>query len=60
MTCSGAIDQDSLFYLQSRGIGETKAKHMLILAFLSEVFDEIENEKIKNIIINHLENYLNI
>ena len=57
---SGAIDQDSLFYLQSRGIGETQAKHMLILAFLSEVFDEIENEKIKNIITNHLENYLNI
>ena len=42
-TC-GAIDEDSLFYLKSRGIPKKEAQDMLVLAFLGEAIDEIEDE----------------
>ncbi len=57
---SGSIDWESLFYLQSRGIPEEKAKNMLVLAFLNEVFEEIEDEKIKKSIKNYMEKYLTL
>ena len=44
-TC-GAIDEDSLFYLASRGVSRTEAISMLILAFLDEAVQEIENDEL--------------
>jgi Fe-S cluster assembly protein SufD len=38
---SGQIDEDTLFYMRSRGISEHKAKELLTLSFLSEVLDKI-------------------
>jgi Fe-S cluster assembly protein SufD len=43
---SGAIDETALFYLQSRGVPEAVARHLLILAFLADAMAEIEDEAI--------------
>ena len=57
---SGPIDLSSLFYLRSRGISEDKAKSMLIFAFLNEVFDEIEDDDIREKIKSYVEKKLDI
>jgi len=44
-TC-GAIDEEALFYLKSRGIPRSEAQDMLTLAFLTAAIDEIENPDI--------------
>lgn len=44
---SGELDEDALFYLQSRGIQEAEARKILITAFLTDVIDEIETEAVK-------------
>tara|TARA_B100000963_G_scaffold351577_1_gene363332 strand:+ start:1911 stop:3152 length:1242 start_codon:yes stop_codon:yes gene_type:complete len=51
---SGSIDEDSIFYLRSRGINEADAKKMMIEGFLAEVINKIQNEKIKSIFFNKL------
>ncbi len=40
----GQIDADQLFYLQSRGISQGKAKTMIAQGFLSSVTDRIKKE----------------
>ncbi len=50
----GQLDTDSLFYLKSRGIGEDKARAILIHAFASDVVKGIKIESIKD----YLENIL--
>ena len=44
-TC-GAIDDESLFYLTSRGVSKKEAVGMLILAFLDEAVQEIEDKEV--------------
>ncbi|MDG2473872.1 MAG: SufD family Fe-S cluster assembly protein, partial [Paracoccaceae bacterium] len=44
-TC-GAIDEDSLFYLTSRGVPCKEAISMLILAFLDEAVQEVESDEL--------------
>lgn len=39
----GAIDEDAMFYLTSRGVPKAEAQDMLVLAFLGEAIDEINN-----------------
>ena len=55
---SGAIDEEALFYLRSRGLLETDAQDLLILAFLAEAIDEIESEGIAADILVRLEGWL--
>ena len=43
---SGAIDDEALFYLRSRGVPETEATSLLTLAFLAEALEEIEDESL--------------
>ena len=43
----GAIDENVLFYLRSRGIEEKEAISILIGAFLNELISNIENDEIK-------------
>jgi len=40
----GALDEEAMFYAQSRGMPEDEARAMLIEAFLGEVVDRIEHE----------------
>lgn len=45
---SGAIDEDALFYLRSRGVPAAAATDLLTLAFLAEAVEEIENEDLRD------------
>ena len=38
------INDDHLFYLMARGIGERKARAMLVKAFIAEIVEELEHE----------------
>jgi Fe-S cluster assembly protein SufD len=42
----GALDEDSMFYLMSRGIPKGEAEGMLVRGFLEEVLDPIEDEEL--------------
>jgi Fe-S cluster assembly protein SufD len=55
---SGAIDEDALFYLRSRGVPEGPATDLLTLAFLAEAVDEIENEALRDDITQRLADWL--
>lgn len=41
----GQLDNEALFYLRSRGIGEQASIKLLMVAFAAEVLDELQNEK---------------
>lgn len=45
-TC-GDLDQESIHYLESRGISEKDAKVMLLNALRNEVFETLENEDLR-------------
>lgn len=55
---SGAIDEDSLFYLRSRGLPEHEAKDLLVLAFLAEAIEEIDDPAIAEDILDRLRAWL--
>ena len=55
---SGAIDEDALFYLRSRGIEEPEAQDLLTLAFLAEAIEEIEDREIADSLVAQLEGWL--
>jgi Fe-S cluster assembly protein SufD len=55
---SGAIDEEALFYLTSRGISKLIAIDMLTMAFLAEAVEEIESENLKDIILKLLVSWL--
>lgn len=46
-TC-GAVDETALFYLTSRGVPKDQAQDMLVLAFMDESIQEIEDETLAN------------
>jgi Fe-S cluster assembly protein SufD len=41
---SGAIDEDSLFYLRARGVPRGEAEDLMTIAFIAEAVQEIEDE----------------
>jgi len=43
----GQLDEDAMFYLRARGIGEVEAKAMLIHAFAGQVLEEIRNDAVR-------------
>ena len=51
---SGNIDEDSVFYLMSRGLSKKESINLLIDGFLSEITDEIKSQTIKTFVINRL------
>lgn len=56
-TC-GALDDDLLFYMLARGIPKAEAEKMLILAYLGEAIDEVENEAVRETLIHRVEDWL--
>ncbi len=44
---SGSIDEDAIHYLMTRGIKLPLAKKLLINGFLNEIFENIQEEKLK-------------
>ena len=55
---TGAIDDEAMFYLQSRGVAKIEAQDLLVLAFLDAAVDEIEDEAIADDIRSRLEGWL--
>jgi len=46
-TC-GQLDEEAIFYAESRGIPREKAKKLIVFAFAQEVVQAIDNEDVKN------------
>jgi Fe-S cluster assembly protein SufD len=55
---TGAIDEDALFYLRSRGVPRQEAEALLILSFLADAIAEIEDSAIQAEVIARLEGWL--
>ena len=55
---TGQLDEDALFYLRSRGIGEEAARSLLIYAFASECIERVEfkpvRKDLKELLLNRL------
>ena len=51
-SASGSLNEDSIFYLMSRGLNYQEAKKLLINGFLLDVVEKITNSEIKNLIKN--------
>ncbi|HRE40437.1 MAG TPA: Fe-S cluster assembly protein SufD [Ignavibacteria bacterium] len=51
---SGQLDENSMFYLQSRGISKVEAKILLMNAFSSEVIDSVKIDSLRQ----HLHNLI--
>ena len=51
---SGSLDENSIFYLMSRGLNYKEAKKLLINGFLLDVIEKITDEQNKNLIKNLL------
>jgi len=54
----GALDEDSLFYLMSRGIPKATAESMLVRGFLEEVLDPVEDEELHEALEGVVERWL--
>lgn len=48
----GMIDEDTLFYLTSRGIEESEARNLVSLGKINYLIEEVRNEKIKEELLN--------
>jgi Fe-S cluster assembly protein SufD len=59
-TTTGYMDQNALFYLRARGIGEETASRILVHAFTSEVIDRIQNETLQAFATERLNAYLEL
>ncbi|WP_435087582.1 Fe-S cluster assembly protein SufD [Candidatus Pelagibacter bacterium nBUS_29] len=47
---SGNIDENSIFYLMSRGLSHAQSKKLLTNGFLNEVVEKITNESVKSLV----------
>ena len=55
---SGAIDEEALFYLRSRGVPEPKAVDLLTLSFIAQAIGEIEDPDLAQAILSYLTDIL--
>jgi len=51
-SASGSLNEDSIFYLMSRGLNYKQSRQLLINGFLLDVIEKITDSKIKNLIKN--------
>jgi Fe-S cluster assembly protein SufD len=55
---TGRLDEDALFYLRSRGLGEAAARALLTYAFGSELVDKIAPEDVRTFLESRLHSWL--
>jgi Fe-S cluster assembly protein SufD len=55
---TGALDETAMFYLRSRGIPVPEARVLLVLAFLAEALEEVEDAEIAEDVRSRLEGWL--
>ena len=51
-SASGSLNEDSIFYLMSRGLNYQEAKKLLINGFLLDVIEKITDTEIRNLVKN--------
>ncbi len=51
-SASGSLNEDSIFYLMSRGLNYQQARELLINGFLLDVVEKITDPEVKNLIKN--------
>jgi len=51
-SASGSLDENSIFYLMSRGLNYQQSKELLINGFILEVIENITDQEIQNLIKN--------
>ena len=51
-SASGSLDENSIFYLMSRGLSYQQSKELLINGFIQEVIEKITDTEIKHLIKN--------
>ena len=51
-SASGSLNEDSIFYLMSRGLSYKQSKELLINGFMLDVVEKITDSEIKNLIKN--------
>ncbi|MGA0105549.1 MAG: SufD family Fe-S cluster assembly protein, partial [Pelagibacteraceae bacterium] len=56
---SGSIDENSIYYLMTRGISEIDAKKLLIKGFLADFLEKVKNQEIKMLFEENLERQVN-
>jgi Fe-S cluster assembly protein SufD len=56
----GQLDEDALFYLRARGIGEKKAKALLLHAFAADILEQVKIEVLKNYLERKIDERLDI
>ncbi|MDD2324551.1 MAG: Fe-S cluster assembly protein SufD [Alphaproteobacteria bacterium] len=49
-TAIGDLDEEALFYLRSRGIGEQEARALLVGAFIGELVDQVQSAEIADLV----------
>ncbi len=52
---TGTIEEEEIFYMRSRGIDRKKARKMIIFGFMKELIDSVEDERIKEDILERFE-----
>lgn len=55
---TGAIDETALFYLRSRGVPRDRAIVLMILSFLADALEEVEDEGLREEISDRLDAWL--
>ena len=51
---TGQLDEEALFYLQSRGLGLESAKGLLLEAFAADILQSIQIETLRELQLNEL------
>ena len=51
-SASGSLDENSIFYLMSRGLNYQQSKELLINGFILDVIDKITDLEVKNLVKN--------
>ena len=52
---SGKIDEEKLFYLMSKGISESEAKKLIVMARFNKMIQNLDDEELKNEVIKRVE-----
>lgn len=54
----GALDEDALFYIKSRGLGDAAARALLVEAFLGEVLDDMPHPAVQHVFRQRIAQWL--
>ena len=58
-TASGRVDDKVVFYIMSRGLSYKEAGKLLVKSNFSKIIDRIDDEELRNEIINKIDEKLN-